>query len=193
MPIFTKLLCFCAIPALLLGLLAMPSMRSSKQKRADAWLPLAEAGVDYPAVQSWRVEDPLTAATPGLDVRWSMGWPERRSVHGAAFFSVAGTQVTVFVGEKSKLEPLAVDALATYAGNVMIERAPAETWTTKDGVELRVERAHYRPGPLAGADTTMLLAFGGRGRRFILVNAGGEGETSPAAVRGLLAQLTLGR
>jgi hypothetical protein len=194
MPIFLKILLFCSVPAVLLGVLAMPCMRNDHKRRADAWSPLSAAGVSYRTPRGWTVEDPLTTTTQGLDVRWSMDWPERRSTHGATFFPGNGAQVTVFVGKQEKLEALAQDALATYAGNVMIERFPAETWTTKDGVELHVERAHYVPGPLAGSEQTMLLAWGGKGGRFAVVNAGGAGNSLPtAAVRDLLAQLTLGR
>lgn len=194
MPVFTKVLCFCLVPAVLLAVLAVPSMRGGKEKRGDAWGPLTEADVAYQVPRGWKVEDPLSATTEGLDARWSMDWPDRRTVHAATFFHADGAQVTVFVGKKAKLEPLAVDANAYYQGNVMIERFPTETWATKDGVELQVETARYVPGPLAGSATTMLLAWGGRGQRFVLVNAGGEGDSlSLPAVRDLLQRLTLGR
>jgi hypothetical protein len=76
----------------------------------------------------------------------------------------------------------------------MIERAASEHWTSKDGADVRVERARYLPGPLAGDDSTLLLAWATQGERTLLVNAGGATETFPLdAIRALVSQLRVAR
>lgn len=196
MPFFAKVLLFFSVPALLFAVLAIPALRDQpRAPGADAWRPLATAERRVAAPPGWRVVDPLTTETARLDERWAMGWPARGRVRAAAFFAPGdAVQVTVFLGPRAELEPLALESDGYYLENVMIERAPGERWRTRDDVEMRVERARYLPGPLAGDDSTLLLAWATSGERTLLVNAGGATEGFPLeAIRGLVSQLRVRR
>ncbi len=199
MPLVTKLLLFCSVPALLLGLLAIPSMRSKRPRGAqpgEAWASLEAAGVSYSLPAGWRVDDPLHTGTRGLETRWSMAWPPK-SVHAAAFFppvqaGQGAAQLTVFAGARAELEKIALDASAYYRGNRLIERSASTTWKSADGLELAVEQAHTRPGSLGGGNTHFFLAFGARGERCVLVNAGGTSAALTAeTVQRFLAGLSI--
>ena len=179
MPFFAKVLLFFSVPALLFAVLAAPSLRPSKpQAGADAWHPLATAGLRCAGPQSWRRIDPLSTSTPLPSDRWMMGWPTRGAVSAAAFVApLDNAQLTVFVGPSEQLMKLVEDCEGYYKNSVMIERDPALHLASTGGLDFQVECARYLPGPLAGEDSTRLLAWATRGKQTILVNGGGPTAT----------------
>jgi hypothetical protein len=175
MPFFAKVLLFFSVPALMFAVLAVPSLkRSEPQADADAWHPLASAGLRCAGPQAWRRIDPLGASTPLPADRWMMGWPGRERVSAAAFVApLDAAQITVFVGPSDELLALVEDCEDYYKNSVMIERDPTLHLQSTGGLDFQVERARYLPGPLVGEDSTRLLAWATRGEQTILVNGGG--------------------
>ena len=194
MRFFTKILLFFSVPALILSLLAVPSLRhGDKAPRGDAWLALADAGVEYLAPLGWRVVDPLTTSEASADSLWSMATPPLATTHAARLEDLrTGTTVLLYAGEREALTSMALASDSYYLDSVMVERAPTERWSTVDRTELQVERAWYKAGSLNGSDATMLLAWGARGARAVVVNAGGPSASfDAAAVEDLLRNLRL--
>lgn len=199
MPIYTKALCFLLVPAILMSILAVPSMRGGKKskeadtQRGDAWATFQVEGASFTTPAGFTVHDPFTTATPHHDLYWSMSWPAKDTQLALVASETAPFQVFLHRGRGDLLTSIANEAIDYYEGNVMVELDPVSTWTTADGVSVQWRRVRYRPGLVASRDSTFVLGHGVRGDTGFLVNAGAHtADFDLELVRRLVESVRLG-
>lgn len=194
MSLMGKALLFCLIPGILFCLFATPP-GNSKESHGEPWGRFMDRGTAYVAPPGLEVHDPFTTGIRAGTKRWPMDWPARETTRMAYFRSERGTfQIFLVLGPRSELEPILERAQAAYEDSPQAERDGPHDFRTKDGVEVVYDSLYTLPGPHAGDGDTVLLGYGVRGERILLVNAGGvRQDFDVSAVRDLVASIQIGR
>ncbi len=195
MNIFLKLLLFCSVPAILLSIFAVPSLKPSKGRaKGEAWAAFQADGASYLVPKGFQATDPFTTGTDHFPKRWSMAWPSKTTRVAYLADAKKVFQIFLVLGERSELEPLLAESRVCYKNNVMVKIDEPQTWTTQDGVTVRWQKLHYLPGLIAGDDDTYVLGYAELGDRIFVVNAGGlTKDFDLSTVRDVVSTLTVGK
>jgi hypothetical protein len=166
-----------------------------RHPHSGAGLFLRTAAFAPPA--GWALADPFTDQTPffsGSSLLRAIGGPEgtRRALLRAP--NEIGAQAFIIRGPRAGWLPLLRAELGELGTHPLVTQRPIETVQTADGLGVVVSTSRMRPGLIAGADTTWVLAALTFGDEILIIDAGGPSETfRPETILDAIAALDLRR